>query len=174
MKHRKVKKSSGGQNVYSEDLIESKYWESLTLVQMNTQQWEAICDGCARCCLHKFVDDDSSSDTQVYFTNIACKQLNDRTCACSSYENRKAYVPDCVSLSKENLASIDFLPPSCSYRRMNEGKGLASWHPLLNQGKKTRMHELGISVRNKVVAESDAALDDFENHIVTWPLSQID
>jgi uncharacterized cysteine cluster protein YcgN (CxxCxxCC family) len=170
---------------YTKALIQSKYWESTSLEQMNNAQWEAICDGCGRCCLHKFIDSEDIADGKestevkseqgdVVFTNISCYQLNEKTCSCKSYENRKELVPDCVTLNKENLQHINFMPPSCSYRRMHEGKGLASWHPLLNKGKKTMMHELGITVRNKVVSEENVNLDDFEDYIVTWPLSQID
>ncbi|MFC4699762.1 YcgN family cysteine cluster protein [Glaciecola siphonariae] len=171
--------------LYSKALIASKYWEELSLENMNTAQWEAICDGCGRCCLHKFVDSESvpedgevtsidSQQGEVFYTNITCYQLNEKTCACKSYEKRKELVPDCVSLNKHNLKDINFMPPSCSYRRMHKGEGLASWHPLLNKGKKTKMHELGITVRNKVISEDKVNLDDFEDYIVTWPLSEID
>ncbi|WP_395342363.1 YcgN family cysteine cluster protein [Ningiella sp. W23] len=170
---------------YSASLIASKFWEDVSLENMNQAQWEAICDGCARCCLHKFIDDEDveegmhptdvpSEDGDMMYTNIACYLLNQKTCACTSYDQRSKLVPDCVTLTKENLKRIFFMPPSCSYRRLHEGKGLASWHPLLNKGKKTKMHEVGISVRNKVVSEDSVNLDDFEDYIVTWPLSEID
>jgi uncharacterized cysteine cluster protein YcgN (CxxCxxCC family) len=150
---------------------------------MNREEWEAICDGCARCCLHKFIHDDSlkeedefsPSDTlhegeEVIYTNIACHLLNDKTCSCSQYDKRSELVPDCVTLSKDNIESVFFMPTSCSYRRLHEGKGLAHWHPLLNKGKKSKMHTLGITVRNRTVCESDVNLEDFEDYIVTWPL----
>lgn len=170
---------------YTKALIDSKFWQTNSLEQMNSEQWEAICDGCGRCCLHKFVDseqlnegadaiDMDSQQGEVMFTNISCYQLNEKTCACKSYDKRKELVPDCVTLSKANLAHINFMPPSCSYRRMHEGKGLASWHPLLNKGKKTKMHELGITVRNKVVSEEHVNLEEFEDYIVIWPLSEIE
>jgi hypothetical protein len=170
---------------YTKALIDAAYWETLSLEQMNNEQWEAICDGCGRCCLHKFIDSENiqardaptevdSEQGDVIYTNISCYQLNEKTCACKSYENRKALVPDCVTLNKDNLKHINFMPPSCSYRRMHEGLGLASWHPLLNKGKKTKMHELGITVRNKVVSEENVDLQNFEDYIVIWPLSQID
>ncbi len=167
---------------YSRDLIESKYWETKSLQDMNEQEWEAICDGCARCCLHKFIEDDSVDSFEpsdrinegetMLFTNIACFLLNDKSCSCSQYAKRSELVPDCVTLSKENLDAIFFMPPSCSYRRLNEGKGLAAWHPLLNKGKKSKMHQLGISVRNKVVSEENVDLNDFEDYIVSWPEDQ--
>lgn len=179
---------------YTKSLIDSAFWETTTLEQMNTSQWEAICDGCGRCCLHKFVDSsedeapdehspepessvnkaNTTENEEVVFTNIACYQLNEKTCACKSYDKRKELVPECVTLNKENLSHINFMPPTCSYRRMHEGRGLASWHPLLNKGKKTKMHELGITVRNKVVSEDKVNLEDFEDYIVTWPLCDIE
>nr|WP_136249780.1 YcgN family cysteine cluster protein [Ningiella ruwaisensis] len=170
---------------YTSALIESRFWETTKLENMNKEQWEAICDGCARCCLHKFIDDENieegmavseipAEDGDIMYTNIACYLLNDKSCACTSYDNRSELVPDCVTLTKENLNSIYFMPPSCSYRRMHEGKGLASWHPLLNKGKKTKMHTLGISVRNKVVSEQNVDINEFEDYIVTWPLCEIE
>jgi uncharacterized cysteine cluster protein YcgN (CxxCxxCC family) len=170
---------------YKRDLIASEFWLDTPLDKMNKPQWEAICDGCARCCLHKFIEDDSieegmqvtdipSEDGDIKYTNIACHLLNQKTCACTSYEKRSELVPDCVTLTKENLEHIFFMPPSCSYRRLHEEKGLASWHPLLNKGKKTKMHELGITVRNKVVSDDAVDMNDFEDYIVIWPLSEID
>jgi uncharacterized cysteine cluster protein YcgN (CxxCxxCC family) len=170
---------------YTKTLIESKFWQQKSLQEMSAQEWEAICDGCARCCLHKFIDDESEDESfaptahinegeEVLYTNIACYLLNDKTCGCTQYDKRTELVPDCVTLTKENLASIFFMPPSCSYRRLHEGKGLAHWHPLLNKGKKAKMHELGISVRNRTVSEADVDLHDFEDFIVKWPLESFD
>lgn len=147
---------------------------------MNEAEWEAICDGCARCCLHKFIDDESlendfaptshiNEGEEILYTNISCYLLNDKTCACSQYDKRTELVPDCVSLTKENLDSIFFMPPSCSYRRLHEGKGLAHWHPLLNKGKKSKMHQLGVTVRNRTISESDVDFNNFEDYIVVWP-----
>lgn len=172
-------------NPYTKALIASKYWQDTTLEDMNKAQWEAICDGCARCCLHKFIADDSVEDDfratehiesgeEIVYTNIACYLLHNKSCACTKYSERSRLVPDCVTLTKENLKDIFFMPPSCSYRRLQEGKGLAYWHPLLNRGKKSKMHELGISVRNQVVNEHDVDLNQFEDYIVTWPLNNID
>ena len=147
---------------------------------MNDAEWEAICDGCARCCLHKFIDDESLEDEfaptshinegeEILYTNISCYLLNEKTCACSQYDKRTELVPDCVSLTKENLDSIFFMPPSCSYRRLHEGKGLAHWHPLLNKGKKSKMHQLGVTVRKRAISESDVDFNNFEDYIVVWP-----
>lgn len=170
---------------YTKDLINSEFWRHKPLNEMNKLEWEAVCDGCARCCLHKFIDDetlekdfqptDQIQDTEtLVYTNIACYLLNNKTCGCSKYEKRTELVPDCVTLTKDNLEEIFFMPPSCSYRRLSEGKGLAHWHPLLNQGKKSKMHQLGVTVRNKTVNEFDVDLNHFEDFIVTWPLQDID
>ncbi|GAB54704.1 hypothetical protein GPUN_0560 [Glaciecola punicea ACAM 611] len=177
--------STKQKSVYSKDLIESAFWRDTPLSEMSRPQWEAICDGCARCCLHKFIDDEAleqefaptdhiNQDEEILYTNIACYLLNDKTCACTQYEKRGELVPDCVTLTKDNLADVFFMPPSCSYRRLQEGKGLAHWHPLLNKGKKTKMHQLGITVRNRVVSEANVDMDKFEDYIVTWPLDSLE
>jgi len=170
---------------YTKALIESKYWQTTALDDMQADEWEAICDGCARCCLHKFIDDETSEEDfaptshihegeEILYTNIACYLLNDKTCGCSQYDKRTELVPDCVTLTKDNLKDVFFMPPSCSYRRLQEGKGLAHWHPLLNKGKKSKMHQLGITVRNRVVSEANVDLEDFEDYIVTWPLDSLE
>lgn len=160
------------------------FWETKTLDEMSQQEWESLCDGCAKCCLHKFIEDDdadepSSTDylnthEQIHYTNIACSLLNTKTCQCSQYENRTKLVPDCVKLTKENIKDIFFMPPSCAYRRLNEGRGLPSWHPLLNNGKKHIMHQKGMSIRNKTVFETDVDINEFEEYIALWPLEDID
>lgn len=160
------------------------YWETKKLEEMTTDEWEALCDGCAKCCLHKFIDDaqvDEQTPTdelregeQVVFTKIACQYLNEKTCGCTKYEKRTELVPDCIKLTKDNLDSVFYMPPSCAYRRLSEGKPLPSWHPLLNNGKKTKMHLAGMSVRNKVVADDGVNIHRFEDYIVTWPLDSIE
>ncbi len=173
------------QSPYTKELISSQFWRSKDLKQMSEAEWEAICDGCARCCLHKFIDDESvendfaptnhiNEGEEILYTNISCYLLNDKTCACSQYDKRTELVPDCVSLTKENLDSIFFMPPSCSYRRLHEGKGLAHWHPLLNKGKKSKMHQLGVTVRNRTISESDVDFNNFEDYIVMWPTDSIE
>lgn len=141
---------------------------------MTNSEWEAVCDGCGKCCLHKLVDEAYNQSEEVLFTNISCFLLNTKTCACSKYESRKKFVADCVTLTASNINQINFVPASCSYKRLHEGRGLAHWHPLLNKGKKTKMHELGISVRNKIINEQDINIDDLPDYIVKWPLNDID
>lgn len=172
-------------DLYPKALIESGFWREKSLHEMTLPQWEAICDGCARCCLHKFIDDQTPGDApvstepmrkdeEVLYTNIGCYLLNDKSCSCTQYDRRAELVPDCVTLTKENLSQIHFMPPSCSYRRLHEGKGLAHWHPLLNKGKKSKMHQLGITVRHRIVNESEVDLTDIDDYIVTWPLDSLE
>lgn len=160
------------------------YWETKALTEMTNDEWEALCDGCAKCCLHKFIDDEAVDEQtptdvihdgeQVVVTKIACQYLNDKTCACTKYDKRTVLVPDCVKLTKDNLDSVFYMPPSCAYRRLSEGKPLPSWHPLLNHGRKRAMHLAGMSVRNKVVHDDGVNIHNFEDFIVTWPLDVIE
>ncbi|WDD97115.1 YcgN family cysteine cluster protein [Thalassomonas actiniarum] len=163
------------------------FWESKTLAQMTREEWESLCDGCAKCCLHKFIDDETTDETtellptdhiaedeHMVYSSIACFLLNDKTCQCSQYQKRTTLVPDCVRLTQDNLDDVFFMPPSCTYRRLNEGRGMPSWHPLLHKGKKSAMHKAGMSVRGKVIKDDQVNLDEFEDYIVLWPLDDID
>ena len=153
------------------------FWQEKSLQQMTPREWELVCDGCGKCCLHKIVDEASDSPaalSEVYFTDVACRLLNSKTCECRHYQKRTHYVPDCVVLTPATIDDIYFMPPSCSYRRLLEGRGLPSWHPLLNNGKKTAMHLAGMSVRGKVVSEDEVSERYLEDRIVTWPLADVD
>ena len=162
----------------------NRFWEKKSLREMSQQEWESICDGCGKCCLHKFIDDDSvdrptttdeiAQGETVEFTNVVCDYLNTKSCSCTQYQKRTQLVPDCVQLTKENLKDIFYMPPSCSYRRLEEGRGLPSWHPLLNRNKKTAMHKADMSVRGKTVYEHQVSERDYEDHIITWPLHDVD
>tara|TARA_B100000767_G_C19491814_1_gene420547 strand:- start:2 stop:526 length:525 start_codon:yes stop_codon:yes gene_type:complete len=168
------------------------FWQQKSLQEMTRTEWESLCDGCAKCCLHKFIDDqpidnlpsESQStlnsseqlDTNetIYYSNIACSLLNDKSCQCSQYAKRTSLVPECVKLSADNLEYVAFMPPSCTYRRLYEGRDIPSWHPLLNKGKTSAMHKAGMSVRGKIVKEQEVDLDCFEDHIVSWPINDCD
>ncbi|MFC6439519.1 YcgN family cysteine cluster protein [Bowmanella sp. JS7-9] len=161
-----------------------RFWEQKSLDAMSREEWESICDGCGKCCLHKFIEDDDEAQEgptdvihdgeHIHYTNVVCGLLNTKTCSCTQYSKRTELVPDCVKLTKENLKDIFFMPPSCSYRRLHEGRGLPSWHPLLNRGKKTAMYKAGMSIRGRIISENDADLDNFEDYIVMWPLEDAD
>ena len=130
---------------------------------MTRAEWESLCDGCGRCCLHKLRDADTD---KVLFTNVACRLLTIETCRCADYEHRRKWVPDCVKLTAARMATIDWLPPTCGYRLVAEGKDLAWWHPLVSGDPET-VHQAGISVRGRALRERDAG--DLEDHCVQWP-----
>ncbi len=140
-----------------------KFWKTKQLEDMTPQEWESLCDGCGRCCLHKLRDDDTLA---LSFTNVACRLLDLDTCRCSKYEQRHRYVPDCVSLTPAMVREIDWLPPSCAYRRVAEGRDLAWWHPLVS-GSPDTVHTAGVSARGRTISERSAGL--LEHHIVDWP-----
>ncbi len=143
------------------------WWETIPLNQMTTEQWEQLCDGCGKCCLIKLQDED---DTTVYYTDIACVYLDHDSCRCTAYEDREQLVADCVRLTKDNLEALQWLPPSCAYRMIDEGKKLDNWHPLVC-GNSDTMHKKGYSVRGRVIAEDEHL--DYEEHIVSWPIKRI-
>jgi uncharacterized cysteine cluster protein YcgN (CxxCxxCC family) len=138
------------------------YWETKSLSQMNDAEWEALCDGCGLCCLVRFEDEDTG---QVTPTRVHCKLYDPDRCRCSDYADRQRTVPDCVQLKPGNIADLPWMPKSCAYRRLHEGRGLAWWHPLVSGDPET-VHTAGVSVRGQTInelsldAEEDAL--DFE------------
>jgi uncharacterized cysteine cluster protein YcgN (CxxCxxCC family) len=142
---------------------EPPFWRTTPLAAMTDEQWEALCDGCGRCCLHKLRDEDTD---ELAFTNVACRLLDLHTCRCTRYPERQRHVPDCVSLRPADLATIDWLPPSCAYRLVAEGRDLPAWHPLRG-GDPDAVHRSGASVRGRAVSEEAAG--PFEEHVVAWP-----
>jgi uncharacterized cysteine cluster protein YcgN (CxxCxxCC family) len=139
------------------------FWVVKSLDQMTEAEWESLCDGCGRCCLHKLRDDETG---ELEFTNVACRLLDTHSCACSDYANRSREVPDCISLTPAALMEIDWLPPSCAYRLIADGKPLPDWHPLIS-GDAGTSFKAGASVSGRVISEEDAG--PFEHHIVDWP-----
>lgn len=127
---------------------------------MSQDEWEALCDGCGLCCLHKLEDADNG---KISYTNVACRLLDTQTCRCKKYARRKKLVPDCVMLKPEQVSEFKWLPRTCAYRLISEGKELYSWHPLLS-GHQDSVHNAGISVQNKVVSEREAG--DLEDHVI--------
>jgi len=139
------------------------FWKTKSLHEMTNVEWESLCDGCGRCCLHKLRDENTEA---LAFTSVACRLLDLDACRCSRYPVRQIHVPDCVSLTPESLAGIDWLPPSCAYRLLHEGKALKWWHPLVS-GDADTVHAAGVSVRGRAVSERAAG--PLEEYIVGWP-----
>ena len=133
------------------------------MAQMSREEWESLCDGCGRCCLHKLRDEDTD---EVMFTNVACSLLNLKTGQCSDYLLRRTKIPDCVQLTPKKLKTIDWLPPTCAYRLVAEGKDLFPWHPL-RSGRAESVMEAGVSVVGRALSEREAG--PLEHHLVEWP-----
>ena len=140
------------------------FWKTKSLTEMTREEWEQLCDGCGRCCLNKLEDDDSG---QFLYTRAACKLLDLKTCRCSDYANRAKRVSDCVTLTPENVRSLSWLPATCAYRLLDEGKPLAWWHPLVS-GRPGTVDEAGISVSHDAYSEEGISVDDLVDHI--WKL----
>jgi uncharacterized cysteine cluster protein YcgN (CxxCxxCC family) len=140
----------------------SKFWKQKPLDKLNQDEWEALCDGCAKCCLQRLEDEDSG---EVFITNIVCRYLDEEKCRCRDYANRSINVPDCVSVTLELLQDPYWLPSTCSYRLLAEGKELPNWHPLIS-GTTETVASSGNSIRGRVVCETEA--DAPEYHLVQW------
>lgn len=140
------------------------YWHAKTLQELTPAEWESLCDGCGKCCLHKLEDEDTG---YVYYTRIACSFLDHDTCRCTDYARRQQQVPDCVVLAPDNLEAIDWLPDTCAYRLRALGLPLFEWHPLVS-GDPHSVHSAGMSVSGKVVAEQEVAEEDYEDYVIRW------
>jgi uncharacterized cysteine cluster protein YcgN (CxxCxxCC family) len=138
---------------------EVNFWEK-PLPALDRGEWEALCDGCGKCCLHKLEDEDSGA---VHATNVACRLLDRHTARCTNYRGRKAYVPDCIRLTAAGVGALAWLPSTCAYRLRSEGKPLPDWHYLLC-GDREAVHRAGMSVRGWTVNEDEAG--DLEHHLV--------
>ncbi|MDB5413181.1 MAG: hypothetical protein JWR10_1516 [Rubritepida sp.] len=139
------------------------FWKTTPLDAMTPAEWESLCDGCGRCCLHKLREDDTG---RLHHTEIACRLLDTATARCTDYPNRKRRVPDCIGLTPAVLKDIDWLPPTCGYRLIAEGRDLPDWHPL-RSGDEGSVIRAGVSVRSRVISERKAGAT--EDHIATWP-----
>lgn len=151
--------------------LSPRFWETKTLLQLSADEWEALCDGCGKCCLAKLEYEDESGEPSgmIEFTAIACRLLDPKTGRCCDYANRFAEVPECVKVTAESIESLYYMPPSCAYRRLAEGKPLPAWHPLLT-GDPTSVERAGHSVKGRVVSET--SIDDeqeYLHHIIEWP-----
>jgi uncharacterized cysteine cluster protein YcgN (CxxCxxCC family) len=140
-----------------------RFWD-LPLEQLNKEQWEALCDGCGRCCLKKLICSDSE---RVHYTRVVCRYLDQNKCRCQAYSRRQKLVPDCLVLTMENLPHLDWIPDTCAYRLRLEGKPLPAWHPLLT-GSRDAIQQQQISVTGKVISEEYVHDDGLQEHIIRW------
>lgn len=141
------------------------FWRK-PLERMTVPEWESLCDGCGRCCLVKLEDEDTRD---VYFTGVGCALLSGETCGCTDYANRQARVPDCIKLTPAIVRTIGWLPPTCGYRLVAEGRDLPWWHPLVS-GRSETVVEAGVSVRGRVLAsEEDVPVEQLPDYVVSWP-----
>lgn len=133
------------------------FWRTKSLAEMNDMEWESLCDGCGRCCLFKLEDEDTG---ELAFTAVACRLLDLGTCRCTRYAERRRHIPECLDL-RDGFTRFDWLPATCAYRRLAEGKDLPSWHPLLT-GRAESVREAGISVHDFAVRETEVErIDDY-------------
>ncbi len=130
-------------------IAEKPFWEAKTLDEMSSAEWESLCDGCGLCCLIRFEDEDSG---EIIPTRVSCKLFDGSACRCSDYANRHATVPDCIKLTPQNIEGLQWMPASCAYRRLHEGKTLPAWHPLVT-GDPDSPHKAGVSVKGQTVNE---------------------
>lgn len=142
--------------------IKKQFWESKQLGEMSAEEWEALCDGCGRCCLLKLEDEDTE---EVYLTRLSCRMLDLGTCRCSKYDRRHEVVDDCLTIDQEKVKTLSWLPATCAYRRISEGRGLAWWHPLVSGDPET-VHQAGISVRGWARPETSARVEELERYII--------
>lgn len=147
--------------------MKQPFWKTKSLSEMSKKEWESLCDGCGRCCLNKFEDEETG---EIAYTDVACRLLNTKTSKCSNYPERTKFVKDCIALTPKIMPKMNCLPPTCAYKLLYEGKDLYPWHPLVS-GRKASVHEAGISVRNRVVSELIVPDDELEDRIVKWPMT---
>ena len=140
------------------------WWNQLSLQELDPRQWEALCDGCAKCCLHKLEDEDTG---EVFYTRIRCRYLVEESCQCSDYPRRSVMVPHCIRLEQDSVADLDWLPSTCAYRLRAQGQALPEWHYLVSGSRET-VHEAGVSIRGRAVSDEYVHPDGYDEHIVTW------
>ncbi|SLN24699.1 hypothetical protein PEL8287_01138 [Roseovarius litorisediminis] len=147
--------------------LSPRYWETTRLNRMTQKEWEALCDGCGKCCLNKLEDDETG---EVALTRIACRLLDNASCLCAQYPIRHQFVPECISLTPQNLdKNLYWMPETCAYKLLHQGKPLFDWHPLIS-GDPQSVHDAGVSMQHRTLPEFEIDEDDWEDHIIEEPL----
>ena len=143
--------------------MRERFWETVALEDMTTEEWEALCDGCGKCCLLKLEDEDTGC---VHYTNVTCRLLDATTRRCGQYLLRRMFVQGCVVLTPENIdEAASWMPATCAYRRLHEGRGLADWHPLIS-GRAESVAEAGVAIAEPLIPEYEVAEEDLEDHVL--------
>jgi len=142
--------------------LEPDFWKTKSLSELSSGEWEALCDGCAKCCLYRLEDEDTRD---IYFTNVHCRLLDTESGRCTDYPNRSIRVPDCVTITPKELEDPYWLPKTCAYRLLAEGRDLPEWHPLIS-GTPDSVVTAGHRVCNRTICEDEA--DELENHLIDW------
>ena len=146
--------------------LRKRFWETVPLDKMNDEEWEALCDGCGKCCLNKLEDEDTG---EVALTRVACRLFDDETCRCAQYDIRHQFVPECIVLKPDNLDTHAYwMPQTCAYRLLWEGKPLFDWHPLISGDPQT-VHDAGVSAQDITVSEFETPEDEWEDYIIEEP-----
>ena len=138
------------------------FWKTKKLADMTTEEWESLCDNCGKCCLHKLEDEDTG---EIAYTNVACKLINLKSCRCTRYAERTQLVAECLDLRQYDFTQYHWLPATCAYRLLNDGKELPVWHPL-RSGRAVSVKKAGIAISRYAIKES--ASIDLEDHIIEW------
>ena len=149
------------------DGLSPEFWKHKPLKSLTSEEWEALCDGCGKCCLNKLEDEDTG---EVALTRIACRLLDDQSCKCGQYPIRHQFIPDCIVLKPSNIGENAYwMPKTCAYRLLWSGQPLFDWHPLISGNPET-VHTANISVRGMTLSEFDISEEDWEDHIIEEPL----
>ncbi|MHA6264924.1 YcgN family cysteine cluster protein [Arenibacterium sp. CAU 1754] len=146
--------------------LAKRYWERKPMTKLSQKEWEALCDGCGKCCLNKLEDEDTG---QIALTRIACRLLDDSTCRCAQYEIRHQFVPECIVLKPDNIPDhLYWMPDTCAYRLVYEERPLFDWHPLIS-GNPDTVHHAGVSVRGWTIPEFEVPEEDWEDYLIEEP-----
>lgn len=149
-------------------MAKQPFWQIKSLDEMTDSEWESLCDGCGRCCMNKLEDEDTG---EVVFTRVSCKLLDTQTCRCSNYGDRFTHVPDCLTVKPLDAQKLSWLPDTCAYRLLSEGKALENWHPLIS-GTAESVQDAGISMAHLCLSESYVPVEDFFSHIIRWETNE--